>query len=52
MVYEQYLCVLDNKDRDGEIDLVVNMRHHVSPCTLQSSRSARQVSRRGLAQYK
>src|SRR5215510_9773934 len=27
MVYEQHLSLLDNKDRDGEIDLVVNMRH-------------------------
>src|SRR5262249_22996127 len=52
MVDEQYLCLLDNKDRDSEIDLVVNMRHHVSPCTPQSSRSARQVLRRGLVKYK
>src|SRR5713101_6364655 len=33
MVYEQHLCLLDNKDRDGEIDLVVNMRHGMSPPT-------------------
>ena len=29
MVYEQHVCLLDNKDRDGEIDLVVNMRQVV-----------------------
>src|SRR5262245_7448901 len=31
MVYEQHFCLLDNKDRDGEIDLVVNMRHGMFP---------------------
>src|SRR5215475_12697702 len=31
MVYEQHLSLLDNKDRDGEIDLVVNMRHGMFP---------------------
>jgi hypothetical protein len=34
MVNEQHLCLLDNKDRDSEINLVVNMRHGVLPATL------------------
>ena len=33
MVYEQHVCLLDHKDRDGEIDLVVNMRYGMSPLT-------------------
>src|SRR5215510_11366421 len=33
MVYEQHVCLLDHKDRDGEIDLVVNMRHGMSSLT-------------------
>src|SRR5215831_11495937 len=52
MVNEQDFRLLDHKDRDGKINLVVNMRHCMSPCTPQSGRSARQVSRRGLAKYK
>ena len=38
MMDEQDFRLLDHKDRDGEIDLVVNMWHRVSPCVTRGGR--------------
>jgi hypothetical protein len=40
MMDEQDFRLLDHKDRHGEIDLIVNMRHRVFPSTPRGDRSA------------
>ena len=47
MMDEQDFRLLDHKDRDGEIDLVVNMRHRVSPYAPRGGRSATRHERLG-----
>src|SRR5262249_50556314 len=42
---EQHFRLLDDKDRDGKINLVVNMWHCMSPCALRSGRTATLVVR-------
>src|SRR5262249_18978079 len=42
---EQHFRLLDDKDRDGKINLVVNVWHCMSPCALQSGRTATLVVR-------
>ena len=41
MMDQQNLRLLDYKDRDGEIDLIVNMRHGVSPCAPRQDRAGK-----------